>query len=258
MYLKAVMKKQTKDRIFLEERASSKQFLLEFDDKFMIEKVKGDPNTPIYLYGKIQEGDAKNRNGRVYPWEYLKRDCIRYMEEEVKDRQAVGELDHPEEAVTPRLQFTSHIIEDMSFKGKEVWAKIKVLNAYMPNNSEGMKVRGFLLNGVQLGISSRSLGSIEEKYDHNIGEYDEVQDDLSIICWDLVSRPSTIGADMRITESLKKNNKDNKVLYESQCFDGVCSCNGHIKKKTLQPLNENEKMYMNLLGVEKYLQILNA
>jgi hypothetical protein len=244
-----------KERIFLQEVASAKKFLLEIDDRLLFEKSKGDANIPLYLSGKIQEGDLKNRNGRIYPWEYLKRDCIRYMEEEVKDRQAVGELDHPEEAVTPRLQFASHIIEDMSFRGKEVWAKIKVLNAYMPENSEGMKARGLLLNNVQLGISSRSLGSIEEKYDHNVGEYDEVQDDLSIICWDLVSRPSTVGADMRITESLKR--KKNKVLYESQCFDGICGCNGHIKKQTLKSLNEDEKMYMNILGIEKYLQIIN-
>ena len=247
-----------KDRIFLQEKASARKFLLEIDDRLLFEKSKGDPNIPIYLTGKIQEGDIKNRNGRIYPWENLKRDCIRYMEEEVKDRQAVGELDHPEEAVTPRLQFASHIIEDISFRSKEVWGKIKVLNAYMPENSEGMKTRGLLLNNVQLGISSRSLGSVEEKYDHIIGEYDEVQDDLSIICWDLVSRPSTIGADMRITESLKKNKKHNKVLYESQCFDGVCSCNGHIKKEKLKSLNEQEKMYINILGIDKYLQLLNS
>lgn len=243
-------------RVFLQEKASAKSFLLEVDDKLLFEKAKGDPNIPIYLYGKIQEGDVLNRNGRIYPWEYLKKECIRYMNEEVKDRQSVGELDHPEEAVTPRMQFVSHIIEDMSFKGKEVWAKVKVLNAYMPQSSEGLKVRGYLLNNVQIGISSRSLGSLEEKYDHNIGQYDEVQDDLSLVCWDLVSRPSTIGADMIMAES-KKINKNKTLLYESKCFKTIDKNNKHIKENTLQQLNETERFYLNILGVEKYLQIIN-
>lgn len=245
-------------RILLNERPSSKSFLLEVDDRFMLEKAKGDPNVPIYMSGKIQEGDVLNRNGRIYPWEILKRECIRYMEEEVTSKQSIGELDHPEESAVPRLQFASHIIEDISFKGKEVWAKIKVLKAYMPENSEGRKVRGLILNSVQLGISSRSLGSIEEEYHEQYGQYEQVQDDLTIVCWDLVSRPSTIGANMFLSESANQNKKvKRKVITEADCFgdEGACCCK--IASKKIEILSESEKIYLKILGVEKFLQIKN-
>jgi len=234
-------------RILLDEKSASMSFLLEVDDRFMLEKAKGDPNVPIYMSGKIQEGDALNRNGRIYPWEILKKECIRYMEEEVASRQSIGELDHPEESAVPRLQFASHIIEDISFKGKEVWGKIKVLNAYMPENSEGRKVRGLILNGVVIGISSRSLGSVEEEYHEQYGEYEQVQEDLTCVCWDLVSRPSTIGSNMFLSEAVKPTlKKSRKIITEVECFgeDGVCAC-------------KIEKVYLKILGVEKFLQIKN-
>lgn len=250
--------KEQKKRILLSEKNSSKQYLLEVDDKFMLERAKGDPNAPIYMSGKIQEGDALNRNGRIYPWEILKKECIRYMEEEVASRQSIGELDHPEESAVPRLQFASHIIEDISFKGKEVWAKIKILNAYMPENSEGRKVRGLILNNVVLGISSRSLGSVEEEYHEQFGQFEQVQEDLTIVCWDLVSRPSTIGSNMMLTEGqLKLPKEKRKVITEVECFgeDGVCHCK--IDNKKIEILSESEKVYLKILGVEKFLQIKN-
>jgi len=245
-------------RILLDEKSASKSFLLEVDDRFMLEKAKGDPNVPIYMSGKIQEGDALNRNGRIYPWEILKKECIRYMEEEVASRQSIGELDHPEESAVPRLQFASHIIEDISFKGKEVWGKIKVLNAYMPENSEGRKVRGLILNGVVIGISSRSLGSVEEEYHEQYGEYEQVQEDLTCVCWDLVSRPSTIGSNMFLSEAVKPTlKKSRKIITEVECFgeDGVCACK--IDNKKVEILSESEKVYLKILGVEKFLQIKN-
>jgi hypothetical protein len=65
------------------------------------EEIGCKPNIPLYLTGVIQTGDNPNRNGRIYPWEYLKREYIRYMDNEVKDGLSYGELNHPENSATP-------------------------------------------------------------------------------------------------------------------------------------------------------------
>src|ERR1700754_3831226 len=84
-------------RLLIEEtRRNHKQFLLEFDGgDAALEKAKANPDMPIYLVGIIQKGDAPNRNGRIYPFSILKKECERYIGEEIKDGQSYGELDHP-------------------------------------------------------------------------------------------------------------------------------------------------------------------
>jgi hypothetical protein len=251
-----------KERAFLDESRfngrkvykSANPFLLEVEGgTSFIEKAKRNRDIPIHIVGIIQSGDKPNRNGRIYPWEYLKRECIRYMENEVKNGLSYGELDHPESSTSPSLQNASHTIEDIWFKGKDVWAKVKVLNAYMPDSAPGLKVRGYILNEKAVGISSRALGSIEE--DSN-SEYDVVADDLEMICWDLVSNASNFGSEKLdlVQEGAKK--KATQLLTESQCFGGVCTP-GKIKEIKFQELTEMEKSCLNVLGVEKFLQITN-
>lgn len=247
-----------KNRQLLIEGASKKDyksFLLEFDGgSSQLEKCKANPDIPIYLTGIIQKGDAPNRNGRIYPFDILKKECERYLAEEVKEGQSFSELDHPSESTVPELKNAAASIEDIWFKGTEVWGKIKLLNAYTGPGDPAYKARSIVLNEKVLGISSRALGSV---YADKNG-YDVVEDDLEIICWDLVSRPSTYNANLRITEAAKK--KGVTFLTESQCLGGNCNIKTSkeiIREKKLSGLSTEEKVFLECMGVEKFLQIKN-
>jgi len=156
------------------------------------------------------------------------------------------------DSTVPELKNAAATIEDIWYKGVEVWGRIKLLNAFMPEVAPGKMARGIVLNGKTLGISSRALGSV---YQDGSG-YDVVEDDLEIICWDLVSRPSTYDANLKLTESQRKTGK-NLILTESQ-YLGSKNLNESrqmLKEKRLQSLTEEEKVYLDILGIEKFLQI---
>lgn len=242
-----------KDRAILIENSKSsfREFLLEVEGgSAYLEKCKKDPNIPIYLVGIIQKGDAPNRNGRIYPFNILKKECDRYLREEVKDGQSFGELDHPAESTVPELNNAAMTIEDIWYKGTEVWGKIKLLNAWMPQNAAGLKARGIILNGKTLGISSRALGSV---YQDGSG-FDIVDSDLEIICWDLVSRPSTHDANLRVMEAAKKKGA---MLTETKCFGDSCNISTSkqlIKEQKFKNLSSEDKLFLNIMGVEKFLR----
>lgn len=248
--------KKNRDRKLLIEstKTAYKEYLLEVEGgASYIERCKADPNLPIYMVGIIQKGDAPNRNGRIYPFNILKKECDRYLKDEVREGQSYGELDHPLESTVPELKNAAMTIEDIWYKGTEVWGKVKILNAFMPDSAMGMIARGIILNGKTLGISSRALGSV---YQDGSG-YDIVDDDLEIICWDLVSRPSTFDANLRLVES--KGKKVN-TLTESVCFGDQCNINTSkniIKEHKLSDLSSEEKIFLQILGVEKFLQVKN-
>ena len=247
-------KKKDRDILIENTKNSYREFLLEVEGGAnYLERCKNDPNLPIYLVGIIQKGDAPNRNGRIYPFDILKKECDRYLREEVRDCQSFGELDHPAESTVPELKNAAMTIEDIWYKGTEVWAKIKILNAFMPQTAPGLLARGIILNNKVLGISSRALGSV---YQNGSG-YDIVDDDLEIICWDLVSRPSTHNANLRVLES--KQNKGT-ILKETVCFGNSCNIQTSkkiIKEKQQQGLNVIDRAFLNILGVEKFLQLKN-
>ena len=246
---------RTKERIFLDESRfnnsrlkklgplEEQRFLLEMDteSRIKLEKIKKDPNIPLYLNGPIQAGDKVNRNRRIYPWQYLKAECIRYMEEEIADKQSYGELDHPEDSTTPSLKNAALTIEDIWFKDKEVWGRVKVLNAFEGPDGPGRKSRSIVLNGKTLGISSRALGSLEEHEDH-----DEVCEDLALICWDFVSRPSTHTANMQMEKKMMGEGLK-KYITESQYNEN--------RNQKLQTLTEVEQTCLQILGIEEFLKV---
>lgn len=253
-----------KDRFLLDEsrlngrklNKAAKPFLLEMDGGLSyFEKCKADPNLPLYMVGIIQTGDKPNRNNRIYPWQTLKRECLRYMENEVRTKRAFGELDHPADSSVPELKTASHIIEDMWFKGKDVYAKIKVLNAYTGPGDTAYKLRSLILNGCNVGISSRALGSLEEQ---TMQGYDVVGDDLEFACWDVVSNASNFGSEvLDFTETKKRTGS--RLLTEAQCVGPHCKINtgegSTIQQLRFQELTEEEKTYLNILGVERFIQI---
>ena len=141
----------------------------------------------LYVTGVLQRADAKNQNGRVYPVDVLKREAEKYMQNFVKQRRAMGELDHPESSVV-NLKNVSHNIVDMGWESKDLVGTVEIL----PTPS-GNILKDLLQSGILLGISSRGLGSV--KKDMREGA-DVVQDDFDLIAFDFVSNPSTQGAFM--------------------------------------------------------------
>jgi hypothetical protein len=163
----------------------------------------------MILSGKLQEGDRKNGNGRVYPTGVLSREIDNYKQM-VKDMRALGELDHPESSII-NLNNVSHLVLDVWMEGKVVMGKLKVLDT-----PSGKILRSLIEGGAQLGISSRGLGSVEQK-----GGKTMVQDDFQLICFDIVSDPSTPDAYMRIAENkiperqiFQKKDRVNRLLND--------------------------------------------
>lgn len=139
----------------------------------------------IVIRGIIQRANAKNQNGRVYPRNILQREIENYMQL-VKERRATGELDHMD-SPTVNLKNVSHVINKIWWEGDDVWGEIEVLE----DTTQGKNLKALIKNGIKVGISSRSLGNLQE-----IGDTKYVLDDLYILCWDMVSEPSTHGAFM--------------------------------------------------------------
>ena len=140
-------------------------------------------NGAVYLTGRIQAADTPNGNSRVYPKKVLQKEIANY-EKIVKDNRATGELDHPDDSVI-NLKNVSHMIIDVWWQNNDVMGKIKVLDT-----PSGRTVKDLINAGVKLGISSRGLGSVNEDMNGKA----VVQEDFQLICFDIVSEPSTPNA----------------------------------------------------------------
>lgn len=139
----------------------------------------------VYLTGVMQRANTPNGNERTYPRKVLMREVENYKKL-VRERRALGELDHPEDSVI-NLKNASHMVTDIWWDGDSVMGKVKVLNT-----PSGRILQDLVGSGVTLGISSRGLGSVHES---NNGQ-SVVEDDFQLICFDFVSEPSTPGAYM--------------------------------------------------------------
>lgn len=188
----------------------------------IIEKKKLKDN--IYLTGIIQRAETLNGNNRIYPKRLLEREMNIY-ERFIRENRSVGELDHPDRDVA-HLREASHILEEYWWDGdgKTMIGRMRVLR-HTPN---GKILEGLLDDGVRVGVSSRALGSVLKTPRGNV-----VDEDLMLICFDVVANPSTTGAfpiresflvreslDPRIFE-LTKEDKINRLLNEIMYMRGV-------------------------------------
>jgi len=155
-----------------------------------------DPNKSVVVQGVLQRANAKNQNGRMYPKDILEREVQKYDQNFVKERRALGELDHPDSSVV-NLQNVSHNVVEMMWSGDDLIGKVEILPT--PN---GNILKQLMKAGIKLGISSRGLGSVRKNVRENA---DEVQDDFELIAFDFVSNPSTRGAFMFPVGSLKES-----------------------------------------------------
>ena len=163
----------------------------------------------MVLSGKLQQADTENGNGRIYPYNVLAREVKNY-EKLVKESRALGELDHPDDSVI-NLKNASHLVTSIWMEGESVMGKVKVLET-----PSGKVLKSLVEAGVTLGISSRGMGSVENK---NGKTY--VQEDFQLICFVFVSEPSTPEAfmvreakDLDISQIFTKADRINRLLNE--------------------------------------------
>jgi hypothetical protein len=141
-------------------------------------------NGKIIMKGILQKANTLNQNGRIYPLEILERE-VRNYQKFIKENRALGECDHPDSSVV-ELKNASHIIREAYMNDGVCYGTVELLDT-----PSGKILQSLVESGVTLGISSRGVGSTRRE-----GDYDVVQDDFQLICWDYVSEPSTPGAFM--------------------------------------------------------------
>lgn len=177
---------------------------------------------PLELYVVLQKWGVKNRNGRIYPREILEREVERYQQL-IKERRAIGELDHPESSIIAGDRISHNILETW-WEGKTLMGKMEILMSpgyvnYGIVSTKGDEVANLIRNNIMIGVSSRGVGSLREINGDHI-----VQEDFEIICWDVVTSPSTPGSWMfkdqaeakPFTESTKK--KSNLLIDDINKF----------------------------------------
>lgn len=180
------------------------------NQNIITEMQNKDTDQDFILYAVLQKYDTPNKNGRIYPEPLLKRENTKYQEI-IKKGSALNELNHPSSSLID-LDRVSHTILETWWDGKTLMGKIKLLL------SPGFKKMGIvsckgdqaamlLLNGVTLGISSRGVGSLKQVKGQNI-----VQDDFELVCFDLVSSPSTPGA--YVFQDLADKDRFNETVEE--------------------------------------------
>ena len=166
------------------------------------ESIK-DNNGKLIVKGVLQRAEAKNQNGRVYPREVLLKEVGKYLEHQVTERRALGELDHPDSSVV-NLNNASHNIVEMHWDGDDLLGTVEVLST-----PAGNILKELFKSGIKLGISSRGLGSVEPMKEEDTVE---VQPDFELIAFDFVSNPSTHGAFMRpVNEGVEKQKPETKI-----------------------------------------------
>jgi hypothetical protein len=185
-------------------RETGKGILIEYDAGYInpresrnLEILKENKNfsdysKPFEFYAVLQKYDTPNRNGRVYPEEVLKREVNNYKKM-IEKGTSLSELNHPESSLID-LDRASHLITEVWWEGPVLLGKLRLLTS--PGfhergivSTKGDLAANYLRQGVTLGISSRGVGSLKK-----VGEQNEVQKDFELICFDLVSSPSTPGA----------------------------------------------------------------
>ena len=188
-------------------------------DKLLVEQSIRE-NKPLRVGGVIQRAGVKNHNGRIYEQEILEREIKKYIDGPVREKRALGELDHPESSVI-NLNNVSHNIVEVTMKGNDVHGIVEILTT-----PSGNILKELFRCGVTVGISSRGMGSVQENSDGIL----MVQEDFDLLCFDFVSTPSTPGAYMTpmnegVNTSITDYTKVNNVIRDIICDNtGMCKC----------------------------------
>ena len=170
---------------------------------------------PLLVYAVMQKYGVENKNDRIYPENILKREAENYLKI-IKDRRAMGEADHPESSIVA-VSRISHNVVELWWEGNVLMGKLEIIMSpgFVTQgiiSCEGDQVANLLRKGLKIGVSSRGVGSLEKEHGKNI-----VQDDFELICWDVVTSPSTPGSwiyseepskEQQMSETIEKKDKD--------------------------------------------------
>jgi len=182
----------------------------------LTEGLKAPSGNPMVV-GILATAEVKNGNGRYYPKELWEREIDKYNQV-IKENRATGELDHPDSSIIS-LKNVCHAIREIWWEGDKVMGKIEIL----PTVS-GNILKALIENNIQVGVSSRGMGSLKEINEGTL----EVQDDFELLCWDFVSTPSNPGSYMQLVKEGKEKLPENKfakvnsLLTEILCANGTC------------------------------------
>ena len=189
----------------------------------------------LYIEGVFLQSELKNRNGRVYPFQVLEREVNRYNEEYVKTKRALGELGHPDGPTVNRDR-VSHRITELRAEGNNFMGKAQILDTPM-----GKIAKSLLGEGVQLGVSSRGMGSIDRREDTAY-----VMDDFMLAtAADIVADPSAPDAFVNGIMEGKEWVWDNGILKESK----VAKYQRYMSESTRQNLEERTlEVFQNFLA----------
>ena len=157
-------------KLLVEEPIFEQQYIVE-------EKNKNEPST-LYIQGPFLMSEQKNKNGRIYSLNEMVGEVGRYTSEMIKEKRALGELNHPA-SVEVNPERACHLVTELRQEGNMFFGKSKVLSTPM-----GQLVRALIMDNVKLGISSRALGKLMPQ-----GDSHAVQG-FHLICCDIVHDPS--------------------------------------------------------------------
>lgn len=175
---------------------------------------------PLIVYAVMQKYGVENKNERIYPEALLRREAENYLKL-VKEKGAMGEADHPESSIIS-VSRISHNVIDLWWEGNVLMGKLQIIMSPGFVNQgiiscEGDRIANYIRQGLKIGVSSRGVGSLEKENGKNI-----VQDDYELICWDIVTSPSTPGSwiyneepskEQQMSESNKKS--EDNLLKDS-------------------------------------------
>ena len=176
-----------------------------------------------FIHGVFMQAEQKNRNGRIYPLGIMTNEVTRYNKDLVSRNRAMGELNHPQ-GPTVNLDRVSHMIKDLNVQGNDVVGKAKLLDTPMGNIAKNL-----VGEGAQLGVSSRGMGSLEEKDGTNY-----VKDDFMLSAIDIVADPSAPGAFVNGIMEGKEWIWENGIIKE-QVINEYCKL---INKASARELEE--------------------
>ena len=172
------------------------------DAEYLVEDVGGKKNYKIK--GVFLQSDIKNRNGRVYPKQIMMKEVNRYQKEFVDKKRAFGELGHPD-GPTVNLERVSHMITNLQQDGSNFIGEAKIMNT-----PYGKIVKGLIDEGAQLGVSSRGMGSLEQRNGANYVK----SDFMLATAADIVADPSAPDAFVQGIMESKEWVWDNGRLVE--------------------------------------------
>lgn len=210
---------------------------VEHDTDYLIEQDEKTGKKNYKIKGIFMQADIKNRNGRIYPMEILQKEVKRYNKDYINEKRAFGELGHPD-GPTVNLERASHMITALYPDGKNFIGEAKILSTPM-----GEIVKNLMDDGAKLGVSSRGMGSLDQR-----GGVNYVKNDFKLAtAGDIVADPSAPSAFVEGIMEGKEWVWDHGSLVEAQVYE----MKERIEKRTKARQNKEQA-----LEFAKFLKML--